>query len=899
MMRVPVSLLLIVVALSSGAVEKFVLADRTKKVARTIVLPVEPTVTETYAASELRDFTEKLTGVRPEIQTNGAAAKAVVIARGDAKQLGEDGFTLKVEKGSLYVRGGSVAGSLYGVYELLERFGGCRWYSSWHSVVPELKVLAVPANLNETQKPTFAVREIYNWDYIHARRPFAARSRQNGHWLMGQRRDLGARSLFGGGLDLCHTVWNVFPRGLFKDHPEWFALIGKDRKDFQPCWTDPHVIAISVTNFRARVTAAIAEAKEKGVPKPRYYGVSQWDAAPQCECERCAALNEAEGTRGTAPLTVYVNALADELAKLDPDAFVQTLNYQRTYMPCAKLRYRPNVMPCVCNIWCDFSRAFTDDNPPDTDPNYIHHGENANFVRHMRAWGEQSKGRDLQIWDYVTSFRNYPCIFRNLDCLAKDIRFYRDCGVTYMFMQSCTASPHSEFSELKCYLMSKLLWNAAADEKKIEAEFIDGFYGPAAPFVRQYLKELYALPRKSRWVGIYQGPGVDVPADFLVDCEKLWERAEAAVRGADPVYAYNLRMCAMLSARLTLFEQYVDAKGQVGSAAQEWMETNGPALAKWLLDRIADAKTGYDGAWEGGDIRISNFAPRSRDMLKELKAMAEQTAAEAEADKIEIEVIAHRGDHDASVPENTLEAIQRAYAAGASCVETDLHMNRAMEDIVIVHDFKRLRELTKNPKCNDIFLLSEKQVRELNVGASSGTAKPYHMPLVGEVLKAVPHDRTIQLELKYCEGDFNEILADAIKAAGLGPQNIRISSMNFGPLRRWKKEHPDYKAEYLAFLKQPFSERDLNELIKQCKANSVDIVCPAYESVRDDSRFPAAFADKIRAAGLGFAVFGVNADWAFKRLVELKAQAFTSDKWRDAGKWAWDYKNVKLKGTVK
>jgi hypothetical protein len=47
----------------------------------------------------------------------------------DLPALGEDGFRLKTCAGHLLVIAGPVRGTLYGVYDLLERFGGCRWFS--------------------------------------------------------------------------------------------------------------------------------------------------------------------------------------------------------------------------------------------------------------------------------------------------------------------------------------------------------------------------------------------------------------------------------------------------------------------------------------------------------------------------------------------------------------------------------------------------------------------------------------------------------------------------------------------------------------------------------------------------------------------------------------------------
>ena len=60
--------------------------------------------------------------------------------------------------------------------------------------------------------------------------------------------------------------------------------------------------------------------------------------------------------------------------------------------------------------------------------------------------------------------------------------------------------------------------------------------------------------------------------------------------------------------------------------------------------------------------------------------------------------IAHRGMWDMDVPQNTVEAIKRAYDAGATWVETDFHCTKAglefrMWGVNSVDDLRRARDL--------------------------------------------------------------------------------------------------------------------------------------------------------------------------------------------------------------
>ena len=121
-------------------------------------------------------------------------------------------------------------GTLYGVYETLERFGGCRWYTSWHSVIPKRDAFSVPA-MDETQKPAFALREPFWFDMFDG--DLAARNKVNGNAMRLTDKHGGHSFRFGGGLGSCHTFNTLCPPDLFFDtHPEYFSEVdGKRIKD--------------------------------------------------------------------------------------------------------------------------------------------------------------------------------------------------------------------------------------------------------------------------------------------------------------------------------------------------------------------------------------------------------------------------------------------------------------------------------------------------------------------------------------------------------------------------------------------------------------------------------------------------------------------------------------------
>ena len=160
--------------------EDLVIAERGKKHCHAIVVGRNGGPSCAYAAEELRDYVAQMTGVELPIAAESAEPSGKVISLnvvGDA-ELGEDGFELKEKNGNVLVRGGK-RGVLYGVYELLETYGGCGWYASWRTVLPKRDTFSVPKGLSDRQMPSFLLREP-SWMDVRRHVDFAVRLRMNG-----------------------------------------------------------------------------------------------------------------------------------------------------------------------------------------------------------------------------------------------------------------------------------------------------------------------------------------------------------------------------------------------------------------------------------------------------------------------------------------------------------------------------------------------------------------------------------------------------------------------------------------------------------------------------------------------------------------------------------------------
>ena len=577
------------VAIASCAAAELPIAVRGETDVCKIVVPKGTAAAEWYAAEELRDFTAKATGVILSIVADDAPLpeRAVLIGEtkytakvlgeedgGNRAALGTDGFRIVAKPPHVLVLGTAERGTLYGVYELLERFAGCRWYASWHTVVPKADRFAVPSDLDETHVPAIAMRDPYWYDAVKHPK-FAARLRVNSSY---QRRNApkygGNPYRFGGGLDVCHTFDKLIPFSKYgKEHPEWFSKNGR-----QPCLTNPDVLAIVTSNVLSRIRMD---------PDAKFYGVSQNDGGGRCLCERCKAVEAEEGS-GSGPVVRFVNAVAEAVEKEFPDKLIETLAYDYSIEPPKKTRLRRNAMVCLCCNGVDFAR------PIETSP----YPPTVKFKGWIDKWGAQSE--ILYLWDYFGFFKDYPLPKAEFRRMQPNMRFFRDHNVKMMFLNGSYNGGHGDFAELKTWLMSRLMWNPDLDMEKTLDDFFKGYYGKAAPFVREYFDGLhraqldYIGDRSEFSGGEFGHITASNPAlsdEFLDRASELWDKAIDAVKG-DATRSFNARMGAF-TLEYTKLERLMANLDKVAWLAKtpppEDLTGKCKKLANTVLSRMAEA----------------------------------------------------------------------------------------------------------------------------------------------------------------------------------------------------------------------------------------------------------------------------------------------------------------------
>ncbi len=422
-----------------------------------IVLSGEPLESEVYAAEELQRFLAEATGRELPIvrETKGdknhvfvgpSEAMRASGAAFDTSHLGEEDLRIVVRGENIAIAGGGPRGTLYGVYTFLEDYLGVRFLTPDHTHVPKITEDLVLDDVDYSYHPPLSFRWS-NYGETNRNPAFAARMRCNTIPKDAKYGGITPRRL------ISHSFHRQLPTSRYgKEHPEYFTLrdgkrlwdVKNDSRHTEPCKSNPEVIRI--------ITESVLEELAAN-PERSNISVSQNDNHLYCQCEKCAVLDAGAESHMGSHLAL-VNAVADAVAEKYPGVDVGTLAYVYTRKPPVGIRPRPNVQIQLCSIEC--SQVY-----PIDDPSCA---RNEAFCEDLIGWGEICD--DICIWTYNTNFHNYLLPCPNLRNIEPNIRLFVKHGVKGVFMQGPGNAVGGDFSGLRNYMTSRLLWNPRASAHK-------------------------------------------------------------------------------------------------------------------------------------------------------------------------------------------------------------------------------------------------------------------------------------------------------------------------------------------------------------------------------------------------------------------------------------------------
>lgn len=442
------------------------------KATAVIIIPTEANSMEKKAADDLQYWLKQMTGAHVGVKFDLKVKPkgSMIISLGRTKlaedallpdvDLKEDGYSIAESNGNLYLRGGRTRGIVNAVYALLEEDIGCRWYDNGEPRLPKsptLKVQVVP----RTYVPQLRLRDPFykvSFDPV-----WSLRNRTNAP-------DAKVPDEYGGHIDydgmFVHTAATLVPPAkYFKDHPEYFFLDNSGKRNpAQLDATNPDVAKIVIDAVRQTL---------KDHPETEIISVSKNDSGGDqlCQCDNCKKIREAEGGSEMAVQLVLVNKVAEAIEKDYPNVTIDTLAYLDTIKVPKTMRPRKNVAIRFCNdapgAW---GRPFTA-------------AEDCPVADIAKAWS--AAHNRIYVWDYNVNFSHYLAPMPNMNVIAKNIKFWVANHAEGVMTQGGYQGA-AERDWMRSWVIAKLMWDPSLDEQSLVDDFINGYYGKAAPAIAEY-----------------------------------------------------------------------------------------------------------------------------------------------------------------------------------------------------------------------------------------------------------------------------------------------------------------------------------------------------------------------------------------------------------------------------
>ena len=527
--------LISMLSFSCGGVKTFPLAEN-GKTEYAIVLSSKASPSEKRAAEELSFFLSKASGAEfaivNETEKRANEPNRIYVGFGDAAQklasqvkpvdmnkLKDEGFIIRTvphdgAKPDIILAGARRRGTMYAVYSFLDELG-FRWYTNRTTWYPDDKNLTV-SEIDDEVIPYFMFREPYIYEAWNP--DWAARNRVNlGHSFSLDDAHGGSVRMLGG-----HTFGHLIPNSLFKEHPDYFPLIGGKRVTgyVQRCLSNQGTVEVAAENM-------IKWMDEN--PEAKIFSLAQEDTEKLCECPDCVRKTEEEG----APSGLYldfVNKTAEIVEKNHPDKYIITFAYWFTEKPPKTVKPRHNVIIRLCPISICVAHPFTE----------CMEKPSVSFRDHLKGW---SKLSDFTfIWHYNTNFHNLHMPFPNFKEFAPDIRNYYEHGVKGIFFQGSSFGPGGAESDMRAWVMARLLWDPYQDPDEVVNEYMHGVYGKAFKPMREYYDLIHSrIADPEMHLHIFEPVSDEKwPADVVEKMDALHEEALALAEG-DTTAAYYIK----------------------------------------------------------------------------------------------------------------------------------------------------------------------------------------------------------------------------------------------------------------------------------------------------------------------------------------------------------------------
>jgi hypothetical protein len=473
---------------------------------------------ENFAAELIAEWIKKITDVEipiarkaPDVGTViyvGKAAVAAGLKLDDIESPSKEGVRITAGGNRILIGGQSEAATIKAAARFLEELG-CRYFmdGAIGEVFPRSADLAVKP-LAITEKPGLLYRNPKGPTWM------------GGHWKPWN----GA-----GGEDFAHShSWGRYiPKGLFAEHPEYFAQ-GADGNRKNGDW-----LCTSNTGAREVFASEVIKVIKAGHPNP---SISPPDGRGYCQCEKCKAQDDPksiEPSSGTVSISTryadFFDDVGKRVAKECPDSVLCFYVYaDYTQPPVRKEKLAPNLCAVIAPIrYCRLHGIGSPDCP--------------------------SRKQQLELtdgWAKVASRLGYYNYMYNLADGTLPMFKYAPCKAEFPYL----ASKHLAFMTIEVlsnwyiygpqiYLSLRMAYDPALDPAAAMEDYFEKFYGSAAKPMKAYWSVIdEAMVKLSCHSGGFYGLTMAYTPEVVQRCEAALAQAKESAGDPKSMVAERVAM---------------------------------------------------------------------------------------------------------------------------------------------------------------------------------------------------------------------------------------------------------------------------------------------------------------------------------------------------------------------
>jgi hypothetical protein len=533
------------------------------------------------AAQTLQEYVRQISGAQLPIRTDGKRVAGTGLYVGGcepslpgdvpAADLNPETYAIHVRDGNVFFSGRWPTPVHFAVTSFLEDSLGVRWFAPgplWEWVPRSETGDLVVEVADKVSVPGFSPRiwSGHQW---------------TDEWQAWDLRNKAVQSEVVPRRQFQNNLFRVFaPSKYAETHPEYYPLVGGKRYIpaegdvyWRPCEGNPEV---------QRLTVEAAREYFARNPNTDSFSLGMDDISHLCSCPLCRAMDPAPDSYEKKEFSdrhyKFVNAVAREIAKTNPDRYIGTLIYSIARKPPVTVeKLEDNVFGYItqtCGLW------------------YVP-GRQAEDEAVTREWARRCK--HLSRYDYIGFGTMTPRVFPH--SLAAAMKLDHSLGFEGMYTEVYAFLPNTA---PMLWAMAKLQWDPTLELDALLGEFYAKMYGTAAPVMKEYfdlLERSYSTERPGHGRWEHRNLGVQATALAPEDLDRAFELLQKAANSTgDPDVQERVHIHRM-GLQYGAYVIWANDVSQRLAAAQITDRASADAALR-LAERLADLSAEREKCWK-------------------------------------------------------------------------------------------------------------------------------------------------------------------------------------------------------------------------------------------------------------------------------------------------------------